>query len=57
MYACITPIVAALLMTVSVTGAPRQNPPATPAAANPKVEQYKKDVALEVDGMREDWRA
>jgi aminobenzoyl-glutamate utilization protein B len=53
-YARVTPLAAALLMTVSVTGAPRQNPPAAPAPASAVVEQYKKNVALEVDGMRED---
>ena len=41
-------------VTVSLTAAPAQQPPAAPTAANPKLEQYKKDVALEVDGMRED---
>jgi len=52
-------IVAAIAaVTVSLTAA--QAPPSTTsttapqAAANPKLEQYKKDVALEVDGMRED---
>jgi aminobenzoyl-glutamate utilization protein B len=52
-------IVAAIAaVTVSLTAA--QAPPSTTsttvpqAAANPKLEQYKRDVALEVDGMRED---
>src|ERR1700704_3587955 len=50
-------IVAAIaVVTASLTAAPGQ-PPQTAAAAapaNPKLEQYKRDVALEVDGMRED---
>jgi aminobenzoyl-glutamate utilization protein B len=43
-------------VTVSLTAASGQQPPAPAASApaNPKLEQYKKDVALEVDGMRED---
>jgi aminobenzoyl-glutamate utilization protein B len=43
-------------LTVSLTAASGQQPPPSAAAApaNPKLEQYKKDVALEVDGMRED---
>jgi aminobenzoyl-glutamate utilization protein B len=43
----------ALTATVSLSA---QQPASSrpPAAPNPKVEQYKKDVALEVDGMRED---
>jgi aminobenzoyl-glutamate utilization protein B len=48
---------AVVAVTVSLTAAPGQQPapPAAAAApANPKLEQYKKDVALEVDGMRED---
>jgi aminobenzoyl-glutamate utilization protein B len=47
---------AVVAVTVSLTAAPAQQPaaPAASAAANPKLEQYKKDVALEVDGMRED---
>src|SRR5262245_51843887 len=48
---------AVVAVTVSLTAAPAQQPPAPAAAAapaNPKLEQYKKDVALEVDGMRED---
>jgi aminobenzoyl-glutamate utilization protein B len=50
----VTPLVAALFLTVSVTGAPQQPAPAPPAAVNPTVDAYKKNVALEVDGMRED---
>lgn len=42
---------------VSVTAAPRQQPPAAPATppapANPKLDQYKRDVGLEVDGLSE----
>src|SRR5262245_14190530 len=46
---------AVVAVTVSLTAAPAQQPaPAASAPANPKLEQYKKDVALEVDGMRED---
>jgi aminobenzoyl-glutamate utilization protein B len=44
----------AAAVTVSLTA---QQPPAPAAAAgqaNPKLEQYKKDVVLEVDGMKED---
>src|SRR5262245_66121326 len=50
-------IVAAITaVTVSLTAAPapQTTTPTAPQAANPKLEQYKKDVALEVDGMRED---
>jgi aminobenzoyl-glutamate utilization protein B len=52
-------LAAALAATVSLTAAPGQTArpaearPAAPAA-NPKVDQYKKDVGLEVDSMRED---
>jgi len=46
----------AAAVTVSLTA--QQPPPATTSPAkpapNPKLEQYKKDVALEVDGQRED---
>jgi aminobenzoyl-glutamate utilization protein B len=54
----ITALVVAV--TVSVGGArPQQPTTATPPAqaqapANPKLEEYKRNVALEVDGMRED---
>jgi hypothetical protein len=42
-------------VTVSLGAAPgRQQPkPAPPAAPNPKLEQYKKEVAADIDGMRE----
>src|SRR5437016_6178125 len=45
-------------VTVSVTAAPQPPPPAAPAAApaappNPKLDQYKRDVGLEVDAMQE----
>src|SRR5262245_5573144 len=47
-----------VLAAVTVSLSPQQPPPSQPAApaapANPKLEQYKKDVSLEVDGMRED---
>src|SRR6185503_19564555 len=48
-----------IAVTVSVGAAP-QTPASAPAQAsaqspaNPKLDQYKRDVALEVDGMRED---
>jgi len=59
-------VVFVAVVTVSLSAGPRgvglQDQPPQPAAAaprpaapaNPKVEQYKKDVALEVDSMRED---
>ena len=49
------------VVTVSLTASPPapQSAPAAPATqaaapANPRLEQYKRDVGLEVDGMRED---
>src|ERR1700687_2381417 len=44
----------AAAITVSLTAAP-QPPAATTAqaTANPKLDQYKRDVSLEVDGMQE----
>src|SRR5215217_6175647 len=42
-----------IAVTVSV-GASPQAPAAPAAQANPKLDQYKRDVGLEVDGMRED---
>jgi len=48
-------IAAALAVTVSLAAAPVQNDkPAPKPAPNPKLDQYKKDVSQEVDGMRED---
>jgi aminobenzoyl-glutamate utilization protein B len=48
-------IALATALTVSITAAPgQQTPPAPASPANPKLEQYKKDVSLEVDSMRED---
>ena len=49
---------AIVLVTVSLTAAPappqpQQARPAAAAPPNPKLEQYKKDVGLEVDGMGE----
>src|SRR6185503_5362375 len=46
----------AAAITVSLTAQQPAPPPAKPAEAppNPKLEQYKKDVTLEVDGQRED---
>ena len=45
------------LITVSLTAAPAPQPqqprPAAATPADPKLEQYKKDVGLEVDGMGE----
>src|SRR4051812_31043535 len=52
-------IALATAVTVTVTAAPGQQPAtstATPAAqppANPKFDQYKRDVGLEVDAMQE----
>jgi aminobenzoyl-glutamate utilization protein B len=54
-------IALATAVTVSVTAAPGQppapasggQPPASPAPANPKFDQYKRDVGLEVDAMQE----
>jgi aminobenzoyl-glutamate utilization protein B len=55
-------IVLATAVTVSVTAAPGQQPApanagqapaASPAPANPKFDQYKRDVGLEVDAMQE----
>ena len=44
----------ATAVTVSLTAAPGQQAPASaPAASNPKTDQYKKDVGLEVDAMQE----
>jgi aminobenzoyl-glutamate utilization protein B len=50
-------VACATVVTVSLTAAPQQPTtpaPAAAAAVNPKLEQYKRDVGLEVDGMRED---
>jgi aminobenzoyl-glutamate utilization protein B len=48
-------IACAVVVTASLTSA---QAPSTgsgqPAASNPRLEQYKKDVGLEVDGLRED---
>jgi aminobenzoyl-glutamate utilization protein B len=46
-----------IAVTVSVGAAPQQPTTTTPPAqapANPKLEEYKRNVALEVDGLRED---
>ncbi len=45
-------VVTASLAAQQQSAAPSSRP--APAPANPKTEQYKKDVALEVDGERED---
>jgi aminobenzoyl-glutamate utilization protein B len=50
------PIACVAAITVSLTAAPQQPPaPAspTPAPANPRLDQMKRDVGLEVDGMQE----
>jgi aminobenzoyl-glutamate utilization protein B len=52
-------IAAAVMVAAALTLRAQQPPPAAPAAApatpaNPKLDQYKRDVGLEVDGMRED---
>jgi aminobenzoyl-glutamate utilization protein B len=49
------PLIACIAaITVSLTAAPQQ-PPAAPASApaNPRLDQMKRDVGLEVDGMQE----
>jgi len=51
-------IPAAFAVTVSLAAAPPQTkssvkPAAAPAATNPKLAQYKKDVGAEIDAMRE----
>ncbi|HTK28542.1 MAG TPA: amidohydrolase [Vicinamibacterales bacterium] len=50
-------IASLMAASVSLSGAQAQRTappaPAKPAAANPKLEQDKKDVAAEIDGMRE----
>src|SRR5262249_20409448 len=57
-------IAASLVVTASLTGVSAQRPSPTPdqsvktmkspaAAANPKLEQYKKDVVAEIETMRE----
>src|SRR5262245_11150848 len=43
----------AVAVTVTLT-AQQPAPSTTTAPANPKLEQYKKDVTLEVDGLKED---
>ena len=48
------PIACIAAITVSLTAAPRQPPAAVPAApANPRLDQMKRDVGLEVDGLQE----
>src|SRR6185295_19784731 len=48
-------IALATAVTVSLSAqAPQPAASAPKAPANPKLDQYKKDVGLEVDGMRED---
>ena len=45
---------AALIVTVSLNAAPASQAPAAPAAAaNPQLDQYKRNVGLEVDAMQE----
>jgi aminobenzoyl-glutamate utilization protein B len=50
-------IASLVVVSVSLNGAQSQRPaspaPAKPAAADPKLQQYKKDAAAEIDGMRE----
>ena len=49
-------IVCATVVTVSLTAAQQPPPPAAAAPApapNPRLDQYKRDVGLEVDGMQE----
>src|SRR5262245_61744106 len=45
---------AAVTVSLTAAQAPQSTASTAPAAANPKLEQYKRDVGLEVDGMRED---
>src|SRR5262245_279457 len=51
-------VVAAMIVAALTLRAQQPAPPAPSAAAsqpaNPKLDQYKRDVGLEVDGMRED---
>ena len=49
-------IILAIIVTASLgaSPSPQQASGAAPAPANPKLDQYKRDVGLEVDGMRED---
>ena len=42
----------ALVVTVTLSAAPPQQPAAAPAP-NPQIEQYKRNVGLEVDSMQE----
>jgi aminobenzoyl-glutamate utilization protein B len=42
----------ALVVTVTLSAAPPQQPPAA-SAPNPQIEQYKRNVGLEVDSMQE----
>src|SRR5262245_20360146 len=48
-------LVVAALAAISVSLSAQQPAPSAPAAApaNPKLDQYKRDVGLEVDGMQE----
>ena len=47
-------IAALLAVTASLTAAPRQDPkPAPKPPPNPKLDQYKKDLAAEIDSTRE----
>src|SRR6266436_7034971 len=47
-------LVAAIVVTVSLEAAqPAQTPAATAAPANPQLDQYKRNVGLEVDAMQE----
>src|ERR1043165_4432003 len=49
------PLTLMFALAVTVSLAAQQPPPASaPAPADPKLEQYKKDVVLEVDGQKED---
>jgi aminobenzoyl-glutamate utilization protein B len=49
------PLTLMFALAVTVSLAAQQPPPASaPAPADPKLEQYKKDVVLEVDGLKED---
>src|SRR3954467_11936578 len=48
-------LITGLVIAVTVSAGASSQAPAAPAAqANPALDQYKRDVGLEVDGMRED---
>src|SRR5256885_14207290 len=46
-------LIAAITVSLTAQGQPPPPPAAPPAPANPRLDQYKRDVGLEVDGMQE----